>query len=339
MGNGPSWWRYAAIAVGCVGFFAGLSMLAGTRWILGVVVMCGCALLFSGAVALNVRSARYGRPWTVAASVELTPDEAFYGARKTVTFTARRRCTACDGSGRSGARRCRKCRGSGLGERGRIERTVTVPEGVVHGTKVTLASMGAPGGRGFPAGDLLLSVRIAGGRAAQDAHAADDGRDPRIRPARQRSVQDDAFLVTVVGPGRAHKPADRAEPGVPPKAPRGPVTVLGGREDTEIAVHRTGIRVRDKWPMPGGTARWKVRFEMRWEAIGGLAFDYGSHDSVVALYAIPAGGAGPRQHVVDARAFTDGQWAEVAGGVAGLSGGRLVLDLTRRNGPGPLRDS
>lgn len=336
MGNGPSWWRYAAIVVGCVGFFAGLSMLAGPRWVLGVVVMCGCVLLFSSAVALNVRSARYGTPWPVAASVELTPDEAFHGAPKTVAFTARRRCAQCDGSGRSGVRRCRGCWGSGLGKRARMERTIMVPKGVVHGTRLTLVGQGAPGGRGFPAGNLLLSVRIAGGRAAQGA-PADGGRDPRIRSAHERSVRDDAFLVTVVGPARAQRSSGRAEPDAP--APRGPVTVLGGREDTEIAVHRAGITVRDKWPAPGGRARWKVRFDGRWEAIGGLVFDYGSHDSVVALYALPAGGAGTRQHVVDARGFTERQWAEVAGSVADLSGGRLVIDLARRDRPGPLRDS
>lgn len=338
MRNGPSWWRYGAMAVGFVGFFAGLSMLAGAYWILGVVVMCGCALLFSAATVLNIRGARYGTPQAVTASVELTPDEARHGARKPVTFIARRRCEPCGGSGRSGAWRCRKCRGSGLGKRGPIERTVTIPQRVAGGTRLTLRGQGAPGGRNFPAGDLWLSVRITGGLGVQDA-AAGGGRDPRIRSARERSVQDDAFLVTVVGPARAQQPSGQAAPSAPRAAARGPVTVLGGREDTEIAVHRSGITVRDKWPAPGGRARWKVRFDMRWEAIGGLAFDFGSHDAVVSLYAVPAGGAGARRHVVDARAFSDRQWADVAGSVADLSGGRLVVDITRRDRPGPARDA
>ncbi|MFF2652098.1 hypothetical protein [Streptomyces sp. NPDC058045] len=218
---------------------------------------------------------------------------------------------------------------------------------------VVLLLEGAGGGRGTGAvvaggcGCLAVCAAVMLSRGRGSGHRGTPGkdgsasgkasRDTRIRGGRYRSVKDDAFLVTV-----AERP-DRPAPGPRTKAEagasevRGPVTVVGGREDVELAVRAEGVRVRHKWPSPAGGARWRLWFEERWEAIDGLSFDYGTHDSVVALYAVPADGT--RQHVVDARAFTDEQWDKVAAGITYLTAGRLTLDPTGRANPGPVRDT
>ncbi|MGW0633842.1 hypothetical protein [Streptomyces sp. NPDC002758] len=77
--------------------------------------------------------------------------------------------------------------------------------------------------------------------------------------------------------------------------------------------------------------------ELSWPDIAGLGFDSDRHDPVVALYVVRA--AGGRQHVVDSASFTTAQWQDVAMGVERLSGGRITLDLSRRDRPGGLRDS
>ncbi len=326
MGNGPSWWRHAAIVSGFLVFAAGLWLLltdgtegAGGGWPLPAFGMVAGTGLFLGGVASNIRSDRYGEPRPVTADVTLTPAEARDGAAKTVAFTARACCGACGGDGGRGRVRCRRCWGSGLAGRERQARVVYVPAGARDRSEVTLHWMGAPGGRHHQAGDLLLSLRVEGGRAA-----------PAAAPAAPHARS---------GPRTGRKPRPGSNPRPASTPPQGPVTVLSGKEDTEFAVHRSGITVQDKWPRPGGGARWKVRFDMRWEAITGLWFDYGSHDSVVSLYAaVPTDGPAPH-HVVDSRTFTAGQWTRLADSVSACIGGRLTVDLTGREHPGPPRDS
>ncbi|MEU9060081.1 hypothetical protein AB0D13_14795 [Streptomyces sp. NPDC048430] len=48
---------------------------------------------------------------------------------------------------------------------------------------------------------------------------------------------------------------------------------------------------------------------------------------------------GPRQHIADARSFTQGQWHEIARAVEGLNGGRLTLDIARRDRLDSPRDT
>ncbi|MFJ4843089.1 hypothetical protein [Streptomyces sp. NPDC088746] len=135
-------------------------------------------------------------------------------------------------------------------------------------------------------------------------------------------------------------PPPREHPAAPVPRPRaqGPVTVRNSKNDTEFRLHRSGLVVLIAWARVGGGSRWKPHLDLPWEDIADLAFDHGSHDSVVSLYAVPVGG-GPRQHIVDARSFTQGQWHDVALAVEGLSGGRLVLDLGRRDRLGSPRDT
>ena len=68
-------------------------------------------------------------------------------------------CRACRGAGRVVDTPCPTCAGSGTGT---SEKTlnVRIPAGVDDGQKVRLAGRGAPGERGGPAGDLLVTVRV-----------------------------------------------------------------------------------------------------------------------------------------------------------------------------------
>ncbi|MEU6420031.1 hypothetical protein [Streptomyces spiralis] len=133
----------------------------------------------------------------------------------------------------------------------------------------------------------------------------------------------------------------RRGPGPEPAAEArtvGPVTARNRQRDTEFALTSSGMVVRDKWPRPGGGARWKIRVNLRWDDIAGLGFDYGSHDSAVSLWAVSPH-SDQRQHIVDARSFTPDQWDELGRSTAALTGGRLAIDLTKLDHPGTPRDS
>ncbi|MEV6263756.1 hypothetical protein AB0M42_23785 [Streptomyces sp. NPDC051784] len=163
-----------------------------------------------------------------------------------------------------------------------------------------------------------------------------DSRDARNgRPARPTGTADDAVPKSEIRKTRPPRRRDEPQPGT---RAQGPVTVLNSKQDTEFAVTESGIVVRDNWPRPGGASRWKVRLHLRWEDIAHLGFGYGTHDSVVSLWAVPSHGA-RRQHIVDSGAFTSTQWQDLARGVAALTGGRLTVDLAGRDHPGMPRDS
>jgi hypothetical protein len=345
MNNGPSCARYLAIMSGFLIFAVSASLLltgipAPGKWLVAGIGMAGGATVFVGGCALNARSARYGKPWLVKASVTLTSDETRRGAVKTVSFKARTRCAGCDGTGRSGSSSCWRCWGSGLGKVGEHTRRIQVPAGAQDIDEFTVPNMGAPGGRQNPSGDLLLVLRISGGgreepRQQHGRPAGEEGRDPRIRRPHDRSVSDDAFLVTVVGTPRPHSPGPETVAGA---RTAGPATTRNRQGDTEFALTSSGMVVRDKWPRPDGGARWKIRVDLRWDDIAHLGFDYGSHDSVVSLWAVSPH-SDQRQHIVDARSFTRDQWDELGRGTSALTGGRLVLDLTKLDPSGTVRDS
>ncbi|WP_338674713.1 hypothetical protein V1460_18255 [Streptomyces sp. SCSIO 30461] len=193
----------------------------------------------------------------------------------------------------------------------------------------------AVGGVCMVAGASLITSACVLNRRDAVRSAGTGRRDLRIRPSHERSASDDAFLTTVLG--KARPPRRREEP-PPERQARGPVTVLSSNKDTEFSLNESGMLVRDKWPRPGGAFRWKVRLQLHWEDIASLGFDYGSHDSVVSLWAVLSHGD-QRQHIVDSRAFAGSQWQELALSFADLTSGRLAVDLTGRDHPGMLRDS
>ncbi len=140
-----------------------------------------------------------GRGADLRTHVEITLEEAFAGAKKTVRIPTSVQCEACNGSGAEGgtanAQTCPTCNGAGkvraqqgffLIERpcptcngsgriiknpckvrqgaGRVQRertlSVSVPAGVEDGTRIRLAGEGEAGLRGAPAGDLYVDVGI-----------------------------------------------------------------------------------------------------------------------------------------------------------------------------------
>ncbi len=71
-----------------------------------------------------------------------------------------RSCTSCGGTGQQRPRACDTCAGSG--QESRTETAmVRIPAGIGDGDRVRLSGMGNAGGRGGPAGDLYITVRVA----------------------------------------------------------------------------------------------------------------------------------------------------------------------------------
>jgi molecular chaperone DnaJ len=153
------------------------------------------------AEVLSERGARQPVPQRGAdlhQELQLSFDEAFRGVERTVTVTRRetcrscggsgltrtmpgvcavcqgtgslrtvrghmvfsRSCTSCGGTGQQRPRACGTCAGSG--EEPRTENvTVPIPAGIADGDRVRVSGKGNAGGRGGPAGDLYLTVRVA----------------------------------------------------------------------------------------------------------------------------------------------------------------------------------
>lgn len=152
-----------------------------------------------GAAGGRRRREASGRGADLRTHVEITLEEAFAGAKKTVRIPTSVQCEACNGSGAEGgataAQTCPTCNGAGkvraqqgffLIERtcptcsgsgrtiknpckvcqgaGRVQRertlAVAIPAGVEDGTRIRLAGEGEAGLRGAPAGDLYVDVGI-----------------------------------------------------------------------------------------------------------------------------------------------------------------------------------
>lgn len=75
-------------------------------------------------------------------------------------FSFAQPCSQCRGNGRLVESPCSQCRGRGSEVRTRAIK-VKVPAGVKDGAVVRLRGKGSPGRGGGPAGDLLVSVRVA----------------------------------------------------------------------------------------------------------------------------------------------------------------------------------
>ena len=141
-----------------------------------------------------------GRGSDLRTQVEVSLEEAFAGAKKTIRFATSVSCEACKGVGAeggaaSGVQTCGTCQGNGkiraqqgffLVERtcptcggagrsiknpckicrgaGRVQRerslNVSVPAGVDDGTRIRLTGEGEAGQRGAPAGDLYVDIAV-----------------------------------------------------------------------------------------------------------------------------------------------------------------------------------
>ncbi len=94
----------------------------------------------------------------VQASVDITLEEAYHGARKTFTLEADEPCGTCQGAGNVNGQPCSTCGGTGWQ---RIQRQidVKVPAGVKTGQRVRVSGEGA--GQAGARGDLYLAVTVA----------------------------------------------------------------------------------------------------------------------------------------------------------------------------------
>lgn len=141
-----------------------------------------------------------GRGGDLRTAIEVTLEEAFAGAKKTIRVSTSVVCEACKGSGAEGPatqaaascgtcggsgkvraqqgfflieRTCQTCGGSGrvvknpckvCAGQGRVQRdrtlSVAVPAGVEDGTRIRLTGEGEAGLRGAPAGDLYVDVGV-----------------------------------------------------------------------------------------------------------------------------------------------------------------------------------
>ncbi len=104
---------------------------------------------------------RPSRPSSTQHPIEVTLEEAYYGAKRTFQLQTETTCSVCGGSGRSGkfrGRPCTNCGGSGsVIKPKRIE--VKIPPGVTEGSKIRLAGEGGIG-YGGAKGDLYLIVKM-----------------------------------------------------------------------------------------------------------------------------------------------------------------------------------
>ena len=98
----------------------------------------------------------------VEAALQLTLEEAFQGARKTIALELDEPCPQCGGSGNVNRRPCPRCHGSGWTKATRTL-DVKIPAGVDTGSRVRVASEGAGGGstKKGDRGDLYLRVTVA----------------------------------------------------------------------------------------------------------------------------------------------------------------------------------
>ena len=141
-----------------------------------------------------------GRGADLRQGIEISLEEAFAGAKKTVRVPSSVACEACKGTGSEGLaaqasqtcgtcggagkvraqqgfflieRTCPTCSGSGriiknpckvCGGQGRVQRDrtlqVSIPAGVEDGTRIRLSGEGEAGLRGAPAGDLYVDVAV-----------------------------------------------------------------------------------------------------------------------------------------------------------------------------------
>lgn len=95
----------------------------------------------------------------IETAVEVSLEEAYSGATRTIAMESVATCGVCGGSGQIAGAICHNCQGSGQVSRPR-RLEVKVPPGVKTGSRVRVAGEGNPGrGNGKP-GDLFLVVSV-----------------------------------------------------------------------------------------------------------------------------------------------------------------------------------
>ena len=171
---GPDWQRYAqpgapggagpggfTVEYGDAGDFSEFFRtifgdLGGGRGGRGVEDLLGGAERRGFGFGRGARQPRRGDD--VQAGVEISLEEAFSGARRTLSLELDEACPTCHGSGNVGGKPCTTCHGTGW-QRARREVDVRIPAGVRTGQKVRVSGEGGGGAGGR--GDLYLVVSVA----------------------------------------------------------------------------------------------------------------------------------------------------------------------------------
>ncbi|MBN3534436.1 molecular chaperone DnaJ [Mycoplasma procyoni] len=68
-------------------------------------------------------------------------------------------CSRCQGTGKQIKKKCHKCSGNGATKEEKTV-TITIPEGIATGQRITLPGYGAMGKNGGPSGDLYIEIHV-----------------------------------------------------------------------------------------------------------------------------------------------------------------------------------
>lgn len=112
-----------------------------------------------GHTAGRTNHSRPVRGQNVETELEITLEEAFHGAEKSLQFTTREPCNVCGGSGYDRNSFCGRCGGTGEVTAAK-SLAVKIPSGVHEGSRIRLKGQGGEGHYGGPKGDLYLVIRI-----------------------------------------------------------------------------------------------------------------------------------------------------------------------------------
>ncbi len=113
--------------------------------------------LFSGGT--RSRRVRPRRGQDIEHPVELTLEEAYHGAKRTIALQTEEPCSGCKGTRQIQGLPCSVCQGSGVvSSVKRLE--VKIPPGVKDGARVRIAGKGGPGYAGGTNGNLYLLVSV-----------------------------------------------------------------------------------------------------------------------------------------------------------------------------------
>jgi len=105
------------------------------------------------------RRVRPRRGQDIEYPVEITMEEAYSGAKRTIALQTDEPCSTCGGKGRIQNVPCSVCRGSGVTPSvKRLE--VKIPSGVKDRSRVRIAGKGEPSYSGGASGDLYLVVSV-----------------------------------------------------------------------------------------------------------------------------------------------------------------------------------
>ncbi|MGE0489124.1 MAG: DnaJ C-terminal domain-containing protein [Vulcanimicrobiota bacterium] len=114
--------------------------------------------MFGGAGRRGAPRAAQGA--NARADIEVSLEEAFSGAVRSLTLTQQKQCPNCGGVGVTSSGVCAACNGQGQ-QRKERRLEVKIPAGVTDGSKIRVRGEGEPGRGGGKPGDLFLTVKLA----------------------------------------------------------------------------------------------------------------------------------------------------------------------------------